>query len=174
VTKLRLYNSWIRPILEYGSLVLSSAPRAVLRLLDKCQKECLLIVLGAQKTVSLPALELISGTDSLDLRRYIRWASLASKLQRSPLTPLSQAWCRFVSQTESAAKSKRITFPHTFGKNMKGCRRIPPFLMALAVSNHLLTMQQDLFPTPLLHCRPSVSLEPRPFLCSLPDSTSLL
>jgi len=71
-TKLRLYNAWIRPILEYGSLVLSTAPRAVLRLLDKCQKECLLIVLGAQKTVTLPALELISGTDSLDLCRYIR------------------------------------------------------------------------------------------------------
>ena len=149
-TKQRLYNSWIRPVLEYGSLVLSSAPRAILRLLDKCQKECLLIVLGAQKTVSLPALELISGTDSLDLRRLIRWASLASKLQRSPPSPLAAMWCRFCSTKTNVTKSKLITLPYTFAKNMKGCRRISPLLMALSISDHLLTKPQDLFPTPLL------------------------
>ena len=71
-TKQRLYTSWIRPILEYGSLVLSTAPRATLALLDKFQKACLLVVLGAQKNSSLPSLELVSSTEPLELRRYIR------------------------------------------------------------------------------------------------------
>ena len=145
-TKIRLYTSWIRPILEYGSLVLSTAPRAVLSLLDKCQKACLLVALGAQKNVSLPSLEMVSSIDPLDLRRYIRWATLAAKLRRCPKTPLRDMWNTICSNPPT----QKILLPYTFGKNTRGCLRPSPLHMSMAISNHLRISPQDSYPTPLL------------------------
>ena len=164
-TKLQLYSSWIRPILEYGSLVLSTAPRSVLHLLDKCQKACLLVAVGAQKNVSLPALELVTSTDSLELRRYARWASLAAKLRRCPCTPLRDMW-----DTLCKAPIKRqATFPLTFGKNLRGCLRPSPLLLALSISNHLKINAQDANPTPLL-LESSCPWSPDPSVVPLPDT----
>ena len=160
-TKLRLYNSWIRPIIEFGSLVLSTAPRSTLSILDKFQKSCLLVSLGAQKNVSLPALEMVSSTEPLELRRYIRWATLAAKLRRCPRTPLRDMWDRLPKNPP------KISLPFTFERSMKGCRRPSPLLVASTISNHLKINPQDTSPTPILP-DPSCPWSPDPSFTPFP------
>jgi hypothetical protein len=169
--KLRLYNSWIRPILEYGFLVLSSAPRAVLRLLDKCQKECLLIVLGAQDGLA-PGL----GT-------YF-WNRL---LGPSSVHPLGVAGIQTPKISSDPSLPGMVPLCFSDGKRSeKQAHHLPTYVWKEyeRVSSYpsLSHGSSSVEPPPhnatrsLPHpspCRPSVSLEPRPFLCFLPVSTSL-
>jgi hypothetical protein len=87
-SKLIIYKSWIRPVYEYGLVCTSTADMASMKIWNRIQRSALMVVLSARNTVSLPAMEVLTSTEPVELRRYHRWATLSAKLTRAPSSPL--------------------------------------------------------------------------------------
>jgi ribonuclease HI len=76
------YKTYIRPVLEYGNALLTTAPKNALNALDRVQNQALRIATGAVKSTPIAAMEALTNTQPLELRRNMAAGSLHEKLLR--------------------------------------------------------------------------------------------
>ena len=151
-TRLRFYTMWIRPVVETGSVALSQMYKTTALKYDNFQRQALRVCLGT-KRASLQALEAITGTESMSIRRLKRWAALGSKLSRLRDCPLAARWSEYCK-----SPLQRIKWPRL---SCQPIRKIhpSPFLLARGILSELQMTSQDKQPLPL-----PLALDPRPCL----------
>ena len=79
---LRMYEGWVRPVIEYGSMVYAGASQRVLSKLDKIQAAALRTMIGATATADIEAMHWDTGLPYLAVRRLRDGACTASVLRR--------------------------------------------------------------------------------------------
>lgn len=89
--------SLIRSVLDYGSIVVGSAAKSVLKRMEVIQTQALRICCGAFKTSSISAIQVEMGEMPLDLRRIQLmanyWANLQGHKDSNPTkTVLQECW----------------------------------------------------------------------------------
>jgi ribonuclease HI len=148
-SRINLYKTWIRPILEYGALAFSTAPERSLAKLDAVQKSALQLCLTTTKTVSLMSLEAHARVEPLGIRRYTKWVTTAAKLTNPGAQPtlLGVAWNAFC-----ATRSTFGGIPVRQNKRFTGQRLSPFHVMrglSRAVSIPLTPRHVERYPLPL-------------------------
>lgn len=86
-TLLRLYNAYVLPILDYGSIVYGSAKIKELEKLNVVHHTALRIATGAFRTSPIVSLLAESGQPTLQTRRNIRCINYISNVARNPNHP---------------------------------------------------------------------------------------
>ena len=84
----KTYTSYIRPTLEYGSTVWSTAAKSNLQKIDKVQNLGLRIITGAMKTTPIRAMEDLATLSSMEVRRETKTLTQFTKLEASVHHPL--------------------------------------------------------------------------------------
>ena len=79
----RMYEGWVRPVLEYGNVIYSGASQRLLGQLDKVQAAALRAILGATPTADIEAMHWETGIQPLGIRRLRDAAAMDSTLRRS-------------------------------------------------------------------------------------------
>ena len=82
LTLLTLYQSWVRPVMEYASPVWATTDRRALRALDVLQNEALRVVLRAPVAANLLTVHWDTQSEYLAMRRVQAAARLACSLDR--------------------------------------------------------------------------------------------
>ena len=82
LTLLTLYQSWVRPVMEYASPVWALCGRRALHTLDVLQNEALRVVLRAPMAANLDTIHWDTQSEFLAMRRIQAAARLASSLDR--------------------------------------------------------------------------------------------
>ncbi|KAL1446382.1 hypothetical protein WDU94_000026 [Cyamophila willieti] len=85
---LRLYNAFVLPILDYGSIVFGSANTSVLDKLNVVQNTALRLVSGALRTSPIPSLLAECGQAPLSVRRNILAINYACRVASNPQNPM--------------------------------------------------------------------------------------
>ena len=88
-TSLILYKVCVRPILDYGAVLYSSAAKSNLDKLDTIQNQCLRSALGAFKTSPVESLQVEANIHSLNLRREYLTLRYTEKVRNVPRHPIS-------------------------------------------------------------------------------------
>ena len=76
-----VYESTVRPHLEYGSTAWSTATKTSLQTVDKVQNQALRIITGAMKSTPIAAMEEVTGIQSLEKRRQMKILTQAEKFK---------------------------------------------------------------------------------------------
>ena len=76
-----VYESTVRPHLEYGSTAWSTATKTSLHSVDKVQNQALRIMTGAMKSTPIAAMEEATGIQSLEKRRQVKILTQAEKFK---------------------------------------------------------------------------------------------
>ena len=76
-----VYESTVRPHLEYGSTAWSTAAKTSLQSVDKVQNQALRIMTGAMKSTPIAAMEEVTGIQSLEKRRHMKILTQAEKFK---------------------------------------------------------------------------------------------
>ena len=84
----KTYTSYIRPTLEYGSTVWSTAAKSNLQKIDKVQNLGLRIITGAMKTTPIRAMEDPATLSTMEVRRETKTLTQFTKLEASVHHPL--------------------------------------------------------------------------------------
>ena len=129
-TVTHLYESWIRPVLEYGSTSYAGASKKQLAKLDKVQAAALRVIVGATTTASVEALHWEAGVQHLATRRLQEAATTASILRRTRPEANSaaaeyQRWSGFPGSDDGADRLARAMNPNTAYAKIGG--RMSPF-----------------------------------------------
>jgi ribonuclease HI len=125
-----LYESWIRPVMEYGSTSYAGASKQQLARLDKVQAAALRIIVGTTQTASVEALHWETGIQHLATRRLQEAATAASTLRRTRPDANSaaaeyQRWSELPGSDDGADRLVRATKPSTAYVKTGG--RMSPF-----------------------------------------------
>ena len=129
-TVTHLFESWIRPVLEYGSTSYAGATKRQLARLDKVQAAALRIIVGTTQTASVEALHWEAGVQHLATRRLQEAATTASTLRRTRPEANStaaefQLWMTGPASIEGADRLVRAAKPSTAYEKTGG--RMSPF-----------------------------------------------
>ena len=125
-----LYESWIRPVLEYGTMAYAGAAKKQLIKLDKVQAAALRIIVGTTSTASVEALHWEAGIQHLATRRLQNAATTASTLRRTRPEANStaaeyQQWLELPSSSTGADRLARAVSPASAYERTGG--RMSPF-----------------------------------------------
>jgi ribonuclease HI len=128
-SRIIMYKTWIRPVLEYGSASLTTAPTKSLKILERVQKDALRLCLSCNTMVSQLSLEAHAHIEPLSVRRLHKWIATGAKLSASnPRSSLvCDAWHSFLK--------KRLHFteiPPAPGLKFRGGRASPFQIMRSA------------------------------------------
>lgn len=85
---LRLYNAFVLPILDYGSIIYGSARSNWLNKLNVVHHSALRLISGAFRTSPIVSLLAESGQPSLDIRRKVRCVNYVSNISINPKNPV--------------------------------------------------------------------------------------
>ncbi|XP_072162117.1 uncharacterized protein, partial [Bemisia tabaci] len=86
-TLLKIYRSFIRSKLDYGSILYGSANRSLLKKLDSIHNSCIRLATGAYRTSPVVSIEVEAQEPSLQHRRYQLLAGYVTKLVSHPSNP---------------------------------------------------------------------------------------
>ena len=81
---LTIYVTYIRSLLDYGSMFYSVAPQYSLSALDTVQNQCLRIALGVRQTSPIVSLEIESNIPPLDISRCFTMLKYYNRLSQLP------------------------------------------------------------------------------------------
>lgn len=98
-TALLFYKSYVRSMIDYGSLFYGSASKTNLRHLDRVQYKCLRIVLGAMRSTPCPILLAEAGEPPLHLRRLCLARRFITKITFFDISGLIVDVCNLTTLT---------------------------------------------------------------------------
>ena len=111
-----VYESTVRPHLEYGSTAWSTATKTSLQTVDKVQNQALRIMTGAMKSTPIAAMEEVTGIQSLEKRRQMKILTQAEKFkcqQGHPMKTKVSGYTRKRIKRESfASRVKKLQRDH--------------------------------------------------------------
>ncbi|KAI5720449.1 hypothetical protein M8J77_006751 [Diaphorina citri] len=84
---MKIYNAYVRPIIDYGSLFYASASQVWLYKLNVVHNSALRMITGAFRTSPICSILAESGQPSLEVRRNIRCVNFVMNAARNPHTP---------------------------------------------------------------------------------------
>ncbi|KAI5756257.1 hypothetical protein M8J77_023456 [Diaphorina citri] len=84
---MKLFNAFIRPIMEYGSVIYGSAKPNDLKPLNTVYHSCIRIITGAFRTSPVPSLYVESGQPPLETRRLMLLSNYVTKLMSQKNNP---------------------------------------------------------------------------------------
>ena len=93
-TLTKLYESLIRPVMEYASIIFENAAQTHLKKLNSLQNTCLRIITGALRTSPIEALHVYNNTTPLADRRTEALFKYFFKVQQTPNHPCVRAITR--------------------------------------------------------------------------------
>ena len=141
LTLLTLYQSWVRPVMEYASPVWALCGRRALHALDVLQNEALRVVLRAPMAANLDTIHWDTQSEFLAMRRVQAAARLASSLDR--LTHDSEcaaSWRKWVSKRTTNLPPARLTADARDGYMLPRNNSASPFRF-LWMATELLELQ---------------------------------
>ena len=153
-TLLCLYNSWIRPVIEYCSTSYTAASPKLLCKLDQLQTQALRTITGSSNRSSSVALHAILRAPTLAARRLKTNAKLFSKLQRGdPRDSCVTSWLTRPRQhTNPSSRYNLNPFQPT-----PYHQTYTPYDILTQSASILDLTDQDTCPEPLLPSLPSIS-----------------
>ena len=150
-TLLKLYTSWIRPVIEYSSICYATASPKTLQKLDKLQSQALKIVTGATRTASNPATHFVTNTPSLGIRRLKQAANMFATLQRSDLSDIcTTTWTEWKTSQKYFSSSSTTNFFQPARQLSSRHRLNTPYHFILHAAQILQLTQADTDPEPIL------------------------
>jgi len=105
---LKLYRTFVRSKLDYGSIVYGSARKSYIAMLDPIQNQALRICLGAFRTSPVESLQVEANEPPLDFRRQRLSLQYLCKLKSNPSHPASQ--CTFGLLHKNMFDAKHILY----------------------------------------------------------------
>lgn len=106
---LTLYRSLIRPLLEYGALILDTACSEAKRILSSIQVQSLSLCCGAMRGTPLSALQVESGELPLDISRLKKKLQYAAKVKLTADHPsqslLTDHWANYYGKDKETKQS---------------------------------------------------------------------
>ena len=102
----KTYTSYVRPTLEYGATVWSSAAKSNIRKIDKVQNLGLRIITGAMKTTPIRAMEEVANLSSMEDRRETKILGQYTKLEALGHHPLKPK----LRKTHTTKRLQRTSF----------------------------------------------------------------
>lgn len=150
---IRIYTALIRPAIDYGCIVYSSAAKTTLLELDRIQASAMRICCGAFRTSSIPALQVETGEMPLDLRR----------LQIS-----STYWSKLQGSADSHPTKQILTACWEYGKSMRSFGWESKLHASLVKDCNVTLCNTDMGSTipPWLFCFPTVNMQAKNILKS--------
>lgn len=152
LTLLTLYQSWVRPVMEYASPVWALSNRRQLHALDVLQNEALRVVLRTPMAANLDAIHWDTHSEYLAMRRIQAAARLASSLDR--LThdcECSAAWRTWQHKHTNNIPPARLTLSAQDGYTLPKNNSASPFRFLWLATELLGLRGHDPFPERFEH-----------------------